>query len=133
MRITPNELRFQTREFRQPHRINGSHAHGAFHFALQHIERDLKFVAPAQDIAAHFKIELSGLGNGQRTAAAVQQRHAHLLLQILQVLADGRLADAIYPGALADAPAVRYISEKLEAIEIHLFHYSIRFSNEMSM
>ena len=120
LRIASNELGFQAREFRQPHRVNGSHANGTFHLAFQQIERYLKFVAPIQDIAAHVEIELAGFGDRQRTAASIEQRHPHLLLQILQVLADSGLADAVHPGAFADAPAVRYISEKLQPIEIHV-------------
>ena len=120
LRIASHELLLQAREFRQAHRINRRHANRAFHLPFQQVERRLKFIAPPQDVAAHVEIELASLGDCQRTVAAVQQRHPHLLFQVLQVLADGGLADAVHRSAFADAPAVRHIPEKLEAIEIHL-------------
>jgi len=38
----------------------------------------------------------------------------------VQILADRRLADAIHRRALAYAPRLSYIPEKLEAIKFHL-------------
>ena len=86
---------------------------------FKQFQRRLKFVPAMQHIAAHIEIQLARFGDCQRTRAAVQQRDAQLLLQILQILAGSRLADAVHRGALANTARLCYIPEKLEAIKIH--------------
>ena len=54
-------------------------------------------------------------------------------LQILQMLAGGRLADPVQRSALADTPGLRYIFEKLESFKVHRYIHIIGLLITMSM
>ena len=117
VREAAREFFLESRHFRESDRIDGRHAHAAFHAGLQLVHCSLKLLFPPQDVAAKVEIELANRRESERPRRTVQQRYAQFLLQLVNVLAGSRLANPVLESPSTNTLELRYVPEKFTVIE----------------
>ena len=79
----------------------------------------VKLLAEPEHFAAEFLVQPPGVRQLQRANAAIDQLDVQLPLQLLQMLAGGRLTHRVQLGGPADAARLGDIPKELEVIQVH--------------